>query len=161
MNMKKAQVAVEFLIYSTIFLIIVMGAYFTISFMQTAEVSNKEALYVKWFGESFASYTNTAMNGQEGFNYTIKFNTKILNLPYEVNFKPAGSNKNGFVFITWSKNNLTYSYPIGNSSLLNGTCVKNIIPPSSENYYEINTSRGMLNFYNDGKSITLSQTGCT
>lgn len=157
----KGQVAFEFFIYAAVFLTVVLAAYFTIFFMQSSEVSAKESLYVKWFGESFASHANTAMTCQKGFNYTTKFETAILGKPYSVQFKPATDGKKGFVFITWSGNNASYTYPIGNMSMRAGKCVSGGYGDDGLVYYTINSSLGVLNFYNDGQNLTLSQKGCT
>ncbi len=155
----KGQIATEFFVYSGIFLAMVIAAYFTIFFIQSSEVSAKESLYVKWFGENFASHANTAMSGQAGFNYTMKFERQILGKPYAVQFKPATDSKKAFVFITWSWNNATYTYPVANITLLAGECVRTF-SPSGEIYYEINTSLASVNFYNDGENVSISQSGC-
>lgn len=160
MSAKKGQVATEFFIYAGVFLTILLAAYFTIFFVQTSEITNKEALYVKWFGERFASYANTAMSGDAGFNYSMAFDKSIIGKPYSVQFKPSsGGGRNAFVFITWAGNNAAFTYAIGNMTLVAGKCVRTFSPPDGK-YYEINTSLGMLNFYNDGQNITLSQVGC-
>lgn len=152
----KGQIAVEFFIYASIFLLVILAAYFTVFFMQTSEISAKESLYLKWFGESFASNINAVMSSQKGFNYTMKFEPLILGKPYTIQFKPANATHNGFVFITWSENNMSYIYPIGNMSIKNaGSCVAKI-----GDYYNITISVRNLNFYNDGENITLSQQGC-
>ncbi len=153
----RGHAATEFFIYSAVFLIVVLSAYFTIFFIQSGEISNKEALYIKWFGERFASAANTAMAGQNGFNYTMKFDRLILEKQYRIQFKPSSPGKNAFVFITWESNNATYSFPIGNMSMKAGGCISEVNSPDGT-YYEINTSRGTLNFYNDGENLTLA--GC-
>ncbi len=154
----KGQVATEFFVYSSVFLIVVLSAYSVIFFVQNIEKSNMDLLYVKSFGENFAVHINTAMNAQEGFNYTMKFDKRILGKEYRVLFRPTESGKNAFTFISWSEKNISYVYPIGNIALLNGTCVSKPIPPKL--YYEINTNLEMVNFYNDGEKIIISQMGC-
>lgn len=164
MNARKGQVATEFFMYSAVFLVIVLGAYFSIFLIQNAEISNKESLYVQSFGETFASHLNTAMAAQGGFNYTMIFERQVLGRPYAVQFKPAdGGGRNGFVFITWiGGSNVTYSYPVGRMPLkASGTCITAYTTAPADTYYEINTTLGALNFYNDGENITLSQKGCT
>jgi hypothetical protein len=159
MSAHKGQVATEFFIYAGVFLTVVLAAYFTIFFIQTSEISNKESLYVRWFGESFASHANTAMTGGAGFNYTMRFERDILGKPYLVQFQPASAgSRNAFVYITWSGNNMTFPYAIGNMVLRPGRCIQTA---PSGGYYLVNSSLGMLNFYNDGQNITLSQVGCT
>ncbi|VVB98030.1 Uncharacterised protein [uncultured archaeon] len=161
MSARKGQVATEFFIYSGVFLAVMLAAYFTIFFIQTAEISNKESLYVRWFGESFASHANTAMSGDAGFNYTMRFDKNILGKPYVVQFQPANAgSRNAFLYITWTSNNVTFPYAIGNMTLRKGSCVQEFSPASGR-YYEINSILGMLNFYNDGENLTLSQVGCT
>ncbi len=155
---RKGQVATEFFTYAAIFLLIVLAAYFTIFFVQSSEISNKESLYVKWFGERFASSANMAMAGQRGFNYTMQFERDILGKPFTVQFVPQSGSRRPFVYIIWSQNNLTYSYPMGNLTLQPGPCIRYV--PTGY-YYEINSSLGELNFYNDGRTVTLSQKGCT
>lgn len=159
MNLK-AQVAAEFFIYSSTFLIIVLSAYSVIFFIQNTEKMEKDSLYIRSFGENFAVYMNTAMLGQRGFNYTMNFEKKILGYPYKIQFKSADPGENNaFLLISWDKNNLSYIYQIGNITLHSeGSCISQFITSSSI-YYELNTSLGMLNFYNNGENLTLSQ-GC-
>lgn len=156
----KGQIAMEFFIYSGVFLVAVLAAYFSIFFIQSAEVSSKESLYVKWFGERFATHANTAMAGQGGFNYTMEFDPLILGKPYTLQLKPASRTGNGFVFITWSASNFTYLYPIGNTSLVNGDyrCISTYSSGQSS-YYQISPNARVLNFYNDGEKVILSQFG--
>lgn len=156
----KGQAAVEFFVYSSVFLAILLGAYFAVSFMQAAEVSEKESRYVKWSGEYFASTINTAMVGVPGFSYTIRFEKTLLGSPYSVQFRPAVNGENGSVFITRLDNNMSYRYPINSMNITNGSCVRRMTTSLGNIYYEINTSQAALNFYNDGESIMISQGGC-
>lgn len=161
--MRKGQVAMEFFIYAALFLAVVLAAYFTIFFIQSAEVSNKESLYVRWFGERFASHMNTAMTSQGGFTYTMKFDKSILGEPYEVYIKPAVRSEagdvqnNSFLFITWSKTNITYSYPLGSESIAKGSSCIILHNGPAGDYYHINTSLGELAFQNNGTDIILMQ----
>jgi hypothetical protein len=155
----KAQVSTEFFMYASVFLIIVLAAYFTVFFIQNAELYNKESLYVKWFGMRFASAANTAMAAGGGFQYTIRFEPDILGKPYEIYFKPRQGTENGFAYITWNgRNNISYTYPIGPMRIRSGNCVKEFSPPEGR-YLEISPSAESLTFYNDGSQIILSQSG--
>ncbi|MDD5336854.1 MAG: hypothetical protein PHS02_00030 [Candidatus ainarchaeum sp.] len=156
--MRKAQVALEFFLYSAVFLVIVLAAYFAISFVQSADIANKESSYVKWFGETFYSATTTAMAGQGGFRYTIKFDKDILGAPYDIYFQPAHGAQGGFVYITWSSTNATYTYPIGNMPIVSADSCVHV--SQSGQLLTITPSRGTLTFYNDGTRILLSQ-GCS
>ena len=157
---RRGQVATEFFIYSSIFLVIVLAAYFTIFFIQSAEVSNKESLYVKWFGERFASHMATAMSGEYNFNHTMTFDKSILAKPYQLYIKPARGSRNGFVFITWSSTNATYAYPIGNMPVVNADtrCITSSDLGEGQ-FYTISPDAGVLNFYNTGNEIIISQFG--
>ncbi|MFA5077528.1 MAG: hypothetical protein WC488_03830 [Candidatus Micrarchaeia archaeon] len=160
--MRKGQVALEFFLYSAVFLVVVLAAYFAVVFVQSADISNKESSYVKWFGESFSSATNTAMAGQAGFRYTMKFGKDILGKPYSIYFQPSTTGKGGFVYITWSSTNATYAYPIGAMDVVgsDSACISERVSSTGSRVLTITPDRGTLTFYNDGSRILLSQ-GCT
>ena len=156
----KAQAAIEFFIYATAFMIILLGSYFAVSAMQESEVYGKESRYVKEAGTQFSSSINAVMKAGPGFSYTIKFKKNIFGSPYSVIYKPASTGNNGFVFITWLVKNLTFTYPIGNMTIANSSCVVKHAVPATGDYYEINTTLGALYYYNNGSAITLRQEGC-
>ncbi|MBU0586075.1 hypothetical protein KJ780_01035 [Candidatus Micrarchaeota archaeon] len=161
---RKGQAAMEFFVYLSIFLAALLASYVTITFIQNSELEAKKSDYAFSFGEQFSSAFDLAAKGGENFNYTVRFNRLLLANPYTVQFKPAAHGFPAFAYLV-TPDNATYSYPIISINIKHSTCIlkKTFTDPHSGDswdYYQINSSLGMLNLYNDGENITLSQTGC-
>ena len=86
MDNRKGQVAVEFLMYAGLFMIIAIGAYVLASFTERGEVSLRESQLITAFGYKFASAPTIAYKGGEGFTYDISFAKKLDGRPYNVTY---------------------------------------------------------------------------
>ncbi len=80
----KAQVAIEFFVYSSVFLLLVIGALAISTMSHVSEVSQKESYYVKEVGCSFSNAFAISYLGGEGFIYEYRFNPIILDKGYKI-----------------------------------------------------------------------------
>jgi len=86
MDKRKGQVAVEFLMYAGLFMIIAIAAYVLASFTERGEVSLRESQLITAFGYKFANSPTIAFKGGEGFTYDISFAKKLDGRPYNVTY---------------------------------------------------------------------------
>lgn len=86
MAARKGQVAIEFLMYAGLFMIIAIAAYVLTSFTERGEVSIRESQLVNAFGYKFASAPTIAYKGGEGFTYDISFPKKLEGNDYNVTY---------------------------------------------------------------------------
>jgi len=86
MASNKGQIAVEFLIYAGLFMIIAIAVYVLVSFTERGEMGVRESQLVNAFGYKFGYSPTVAFKGGEGFVYDISFPSKLDNRPYSVVF---------------------------------------------------------------------------
>jgi hypothetical protein len=82
----KGQIAIEFLIYAGLFMIIAIAVYVLVSFTERGEIGVRESQLANAFGYKFGYAPTVAFKGGEGFDYDISFPAKLDNRPYEVFF---------------------------------------------------------------------------
>ncbi|MFP3949581.1 MAG: hypothetical protein ACLFUZ_00595 [Candidatus Micrarchaeia archaeon] len=109
---RKGQIAIEFLMYSGLFLIIAIGAYVLTSFTERGEVSLRESQLIDAFGYKFASAPTIAYKGGEGLTYDISFAKKLDNRPYNVTYACTdGGSRSCYVQIAWRGTYQEFNYP--------------------------------------------------
>ncbi len=106
----KAQVAIEFFVYASVFLLLVIGAIAISTLSQVSEVSQKESYYVKEVGRSFSNAFAISYLGGEGFIYEYRFNPVILDKGYKI--KVNGVTGKLSINYQGSYSNYTYQYDI-------------------------------------------------
>lgn len=147
--MLKAQVATEFFLYASVFLIIVIGVASTLQFTQSAEISTLEYTLARETGEKFADSLNMVKKGGDGFKHTMSFSKTILSKDYSITFS------DDFLVMEWDGTSGSAStlYPIINSQYQYTGCISNKQLKSStgENKLTITNSKGV---------ITINQEGC-
>lgn len=84
---RKGQVALEFLVYAGVFLLIAVSAYALTYFTQRGEVSLRESQMFREFGYKFQYAAIVAYRGGEGFTYDLYFPEKVDGKPYELIFQ--------------------------------------------------------------------------
>lgn len=84
---KKGQVAMEFLVYAGVFLLIAVAAYALTYFTQRTEVSVHESRMFREFGYKFQYAAIAAYRGGPGFTYDLYFQKNIDGKPYELVFR--------------------------------------------------------------------------
>jgi hypothetical protein len=107
----KGQVAVEFLMYAGLFMIIAIGAYVLTSFTERGEVSLRESQLLSAFGYRFASAPTISYKGGEGFAYDITFPKQLNSRPYNVTYicSGGGSDRSCSVQVAWKPTYQQYS----------------------------------------------------
>ncbi|MEM4272428.1 MAG: hypothetical protein QXH30_02465 [Candidatus Bilamarchaeaceae archaeon] len=86
MGRSKGQIAVEFLVYAGLFMIIAIAVYVLVSFTERGEIGIRESQLASAFGYKFAYSPTLAFKGGEGFVYDISFPSQLDNRPYTVSF---------------------------------------------------------------------------
>ena len=150
--MGKGQVSIEFLIYVTIFMFVVIGAFILINYLQSTEIPAQHSKIVKLTGDEFANALTLAVKGGSGFTYNYSFPKTIMGIPYTIYFQPSGASA---MIMEWPGpyGNFSYSYTLpaynyaygGDSGcVLDGKLVSN-------------ECRNMITLSNDGTTVTISQ----
>ena len=146
----KAQVAIEFLVYTGIFIFILVIAFVSISYIQTSELPARQGSLVKENGEEFASVINLAVKSGQGFRSSYTFPKTILDKNYELTFDSANSR----FIMTWgdTSSQFSYVYPIIRYNYQINTCI-------SRNFNKIssNTCSNTINIHNDGDTLFIDQ----
>lgn len=112
MASNKGQIAVEFLIYAGLFMIIAIAVYVLVSFTERGEIGVRESQLASAFGYKFGYSPTVAFKGGEGFVYEINFPSKLDNRPYEVTFicmEDAGA-RSCTTHVAWTGTYQQYEY---------------------------------------------------
>lgn len=139
----KGQVATEFMMYSTIFLFVVITAFLIVNHIQRTEIPMRENSVAKETGEGFVNVLTLAVKGGHGFSYNYTFPRTLysavgrVGTPYRIYFQPEGSNS---MILEWtgSYGNFSYAYllPAYEYEYIDdGDCVNEIGTPPDEIYY--------------------------
>ncbi len=86
MASNKGQIAVEFLIYAGLFMIIAIAVYVLVSFTEKGEIGVRESQLANSFGYKFGYAPTVDFKGGEGFVYDISFPAQLDNRPYNVTY---------------------------------------------------------------------------
>ena len=127
----KGQVATEFLLYSGVFLFVVIAAFSVVSVIQKTEVGRHESQLSKEIGGTFSDGMTLAAHGGEGFNYSMAFPKYLLGTSYTVDFSRAND---GLIIMEWEGSYSTISHAY-------------TVPLFDYEFYEC--------FHKDGQRITL------
>ena len=148
----RGQVAVEFMLYTAVFMFIAVVAFVVISDLQTSEVPLQQNSLVKETGDGFVSVMTLSVKGGEGFSYNYTFPKTIYGLPYSLNLRNLDS-VNRTMLIEWNGSYGAFSYqydvPPYNYKIA-GSCLGDEILNSTE-------CSNVLMLNNDGQNLTISQ----
>ncbi|MDO8554650.1 MAG: hypothetical protein Q7S22_07620 [Candidatus Micrarchaeota archaeon] len=154
----KGQVAMEFFLYSGVFLFMIIVAFIAITYTQSNELPAKEALIAKEVGESITEQINLAVSADRGFNTTTIFPRVILGRPYKISFVQDKNTQNiRFVILEWqsSKGEVSQSYTLAGYNYKFEGCVS---PLGTANPTMVsNTCRNSLMLYNNGSNVIINQ----
>ncbi|MBN2121958.1 hypothetical protein JW721_02785 [Candidatus Micrarchaeota archaeon] len=134
----KGQVAIEFLMYAGLFMIIAIAAFVLTSFAERGDVGLRESQLLDAFAYRFASAPTIAYKGGEGTVYDISFPKKLDGKGYEVVYVCLGD-KGCSVQVSWAGSYGEYAYSyviapakyvIGDSDLGGVSCLET--PDASE-----------------------------
>ncbi|MDD2655686.1 MAG: hypothetical protein PHQ80_03395 [Candidatus ainarchaeum sp.] len=106
----KGQVALEFLVYAGVFLLIAVSAYTLTYFTQRSEVALRESQMFREFGYKFQYAAIVAYRGGEGFTYDLYFPQQIDGKPYELMFQTNRGTGVSTTGIIWNGTSSEYAY---------------------------------------------------
>lgn len=108
MNSRKGQVALEFLVYAGVFLLIAVAAYALTYFTQRGEVAVRESQMFREFGYKFQYAAIVAYRGGPGFTYDLYFPQNIDGKPFGLAYFTSGGSSN--VKTVWNGTTSEYAY---------------------------------------------------
>ncbi|MFH2106443.1 MAG: hypothetical protein ABII22_04230 [Candidatus Micrarchaeota archaeon] len=159
MKNSRGQVAIEFFVYSAMFLFVVVAAYFLVNYMQESEIPPKENSLVEEVGQSFADAATLSVYGGKGFTYTFSFSKSVLGNKYYISMygdklgidSKMGSSEFGSIY-TLPKYNYIYE----------GDCwddregVDKDNNPVVAKILDVSKCKNYLTFSNDGDVLTIT-----
>lgn len=146
----RGQVATEFLLYTAVFMFLVIAAFIVVNQIQSSEIPLRQNNVAKETGENFATILTLAVKGGEGFSYNYTFPKTLFGAPYEISLMPQDQD---VIIIDWAGQygNFSYSYYVpAYNYTIGGACLsgKKLVSDRCSN---------VLNLYNDGKNLTITQ----
>ena len=112
MRDKKGQVALEFLVYAGVFLLIAVSAYTLTYFTQRGEVAMRESQMFREFGYKFQYAAIVAYRGGPGFTYDLYFPQNIDGKPFDLVYMTVGTKSNVKTVWNGTSSEYAYLYPI-------------------------------------------------
>ena len=112
MQNKKGQVALEFLVYAGVFLLIAVSAYALTYFNQRTEVAIRESQMFREFGYKFQYAAIVAYRGGPGFTYDLYFDRNIDGKPFQLVYMtvPTETGAVSSVKTVWNGTSSEYVY---------------------------------------------------
>jgi hypothetical protein len=159
----KGQVALEFLVYAGVFLLIAVSAYTLTYFTQRGEVALRESQMFREFGYKFQYAAIVAYRGGEGFTYDQYFTEKLDGKPYDLIFQTNRNTGVSTVKTVWNGTSSEYAYlytiPYATYEQGTGDCFKD--SPSGSVSINVGKANGRLLFTNlDGEGTPRIQIDC-
>ena len=112
MKNKKGQVALEFLVYAGVFLLIAVAAYTLTYFTQRGEVAMRESQMFREFGYKFQYAAIVAYRGGPGFTYDLYFPQNIDGKPFDLSYFTYNGVSNVKTVWNGTSSEYAYLYPI-------------------------------------------------
>jgi hypothetical protein len=152
-NNLRGQVATEFFLYTSVFLFVVIAAFFIVSQVQSTEIPLRENTLAKETGDFFSSSILLAVKGGAGFTYDYTFPRTILGRPYTMTFSPDDN----LMILDWEGRygNFSHSYSLPDYPYdLSGSPTTNCIKPNGR-FYVFNSSSctNVLKLHNTGSTL--------
>lgn len=146
----KGQVATEFFLYASVFILIVIAAFVSLSYIQTTEIPTREATLAKEVGEDFANAINLAVGAGKGFRYDYSFSKTIIGKKYIIIFDETNSR----LAITWqgTYNNFTYAYPLASYDYEFDGCIND-----GDKKLVSDECKNKIRLFNDGEKLVIIQ----
>ncbi|MEW5996233.1 MAG: hypothetical protein AB1657_01415 [Candidatus Micrarchaeota archaeon] len=145
---RKGQVALEFLVYAGVFLLIAVAAYALTYFTQRGEVAFRESQMFREFGYKFQYAAIVAYRGGPGFTYDLYFDKNIDGRPFSLAFVTRGGASTVNTAWNGTSSEFAYLYSIPYASYeAEGSCAT-----ESGGAVEVDgeEANGHLLFSNDG-----------
>ena len=147
---KKGQVAMEFLVYIGILVIIGIAAYLIINNMESSEVLAKQSYLIRETGSAFVDGISVGVLGGSGFSYV--FNIPPLASLESSQYNITISTKDKVLLIEWGTgpHQLSYLYDIPDYGYsFESRCFKS----SGFNYVFVSNCTDQLLLENDGTTL--------
>jgi|GEM_PF-705011 len=151
----RGQVATEFMLYLSVFMLITIAAFLVVSSLQQSEVALQENKLVKEIGSNFVNALTLSVKGGEGFVYTYRFPQTVFGIPYTLNLTHLTRTYNQSITINWegSYGNFTYDYYVpAYNYQLSGTCLSDLVLVSNNE-----ACSNTLRLSNDGEMLIITQ----
>ena len=143
MKNRKGQVALEFLVYAGVFLLIAVAAYTLTYFTQRGEVAVRESQMFREFGYKFQYAAIAAYRGGPGFTYDLYFDKNIDGKPFSLAFVTRSSVSTVNTAWNGTSSEYVYLYPVPNAyyePAEGADCVE-VLPASDANGVSIDASK--------------------
>ncbi|MBU1165369.1 hypothetical protein KKF81_00355 [Candidatus Micrarchaeota archaeon] len=147
----RAQVATEFMLYTTVFMFVAVIAFVIILQMQQAELPLQQNTVAKSTGAGFVNVIILSVKGGEGFSYNYTFPKTLFGRPYTIDFSHLASDK--YLIIDWAGEygNFSYAYSVpAYDYRIRGVCIASDGLVSNE-------CSNVLTLNNNGDILTIEQ----
>ncbi len=151
-KLHRGQVAAEFMLYSTVFMLVAIAAFLVVSALQSNEIPLQQNTVAREVGEGFVTILTLSVKGGEGFSYNYTFQETVFNRPYRLYL--TNLTEGNFMVLEWEGDygNFSYSYAVPDYEYKLEGCVQDQILVSNDA-----GCLNMLIFENDGENLTIIQ----
>lgn len=148
---ERGQVAAEFMLYTTVFMFVVVAAYVVVNQVQGGEIPLSENTVAKETGNNFANVMTLAVKGGEGFQYMYTFPKNLFGLPYVIDMTRTASSNTFIIDWTGPYGNFSYEYLLpAYNYVINGGCI-------AGNRLTSNNCSNVLLLNNNGSTLNITQ----
>ncbi|MFH1785816.1 MAG: hypothetical protein ABH842_05290 [Candidatus Micrarchaeota archaeon] len=151
----RGQVATEFLLYTSFFIVITIAAFLIVNELQRSEIPLQQNKVVKETGETFVNIITLSVKGGEGFSYSYTFPRTIFGIPYQIDFTHLASSPdyNQYISIIWegSYGEFIYDYYVPAYNYYPTGCIGGGMFTSNS------SCSNVLTLINDGENLTITQ----
>ncbi len=152
---RKAQVATEFFLYTSVFMLVAVAAFIVVGEMSRTEIPLNQNRVVKSTGDGFANVITMSVKAGEGFSYNYTFPKTVLGRPYRVYYVSEGDADVLLIEWTGDYGEFTYAYTLPSY----GYSVDSPCLSATESYIQSNNCSNTLLLHNDGSMVTMVQPG--
>jgi hypothetical protein len=145
------QVAVEFMIYTAIFMFVAVAAFIVVTDLQRSEIPQQQNVLARETGHGFVTMMTLAMKGGKGFSYNYTFPKTMYGSPYALYL--TNLTIGNFMMVEWngSYGSFSYQYDVPRFNYkVEGACIQGGVLRSDQ-------CSNMLMLSNDGENLTLTQ----
>lgn len=139
------------MLYTTVFLFVVIAAFIVISQLQSSEIPLRQNSVARETGQGFADIITLSVKGGDGFSYAYTFPKTIFGTPYSIDMTRLADKH--IIFIDWAGpyGNFTYQYAVpAYGYAVGGECL-------ADARLESNACSNMLILNNIGNTLTITQ----
>ena len=148
---KRGQVAAEFMLYTTVFMFVVVAAYVVVTQVQGSQIPLSENAVAKETGAGFANALTLAVKGGEGFHYAYPFPKTLFGMPYVIDMNRTASNDTFIMDWSGPYGNFSYEYPLPTYTyVISGDCM-------AGNQLTSNNCSNVLLLNNTGTTLMITQ----